>query len=80
MGKEQQSGIVGKYKEFNKLTRNIALGITVVAAAVGASALAVVAFGAAMVDQAQIVAIDKFQKWREEKRKQAKEHVVFQSP
>jgi hypothetical protein len=65
-GKEQgpgQGGIVEGYKKLNEVTRNIAIGVAVVAAVVGAEALAAVALLSAGVDQAQISVIDRLRNW-----------------
>lgn len=60
-------GVVEGYKKFNKLTRNIGIGVGVAGLAVGAAPLVTLGFGAALIDQGQIIVIDKYQKWRAKK-------------
>lgn len=60
----QNEGLVDKYKNFNKLTRNIGLGVLGGALLFGASGIATIAALSVVVDQAQIVIIDKYKKWR----------------
>ncbi len=61
--------MVEGYKKFNETTRNIGLGVLGVAWIVGASGIATVAALSVIVDQAQIMILDKWQKQREGKQK-----------
>jgi hypothetical protein len=67
VGKEVENrGMIEKYKGFNKLTRNISLGIGGGALLLGSGGVAAVALGAAAFDQGQIVLIEKWQKRKKE--------------
>ena len=70
MANPERSGIVEGYKKFNETTRNIGLGVFGVAWLVGASGIATVAAISVIVDQAQIMIIDAWQK-RKMKRQMA---------
>ncbi|OGH12589.1 MAG: hypothetical protein A2857_04500 [Candidatus Levybacteria bacterium RIFCSPHIGHO2_01_FULL_36_15] len=66
--RQENKGLVGKYKNFNKVTRNIGLGVGAVSVLVGFGPGVVLGFGSAAVDQGQIILIDKYQKWRDRRK------------
>lgn len=67
MANPESGGIIEGYKKINKITMTGALGVAVVGA-LFAPALIAPALAIAAVDGAQIIGIDKYQKWREGKK------------
>jgi len=67
MANPERGGIVEGYKKLNKLTMSGALGVAVIGAFF-APALIVPALAWAVVDGGQIVAINKYQSWKEKKK------------
>lgn len=68
---QEAKGPVEWYKNFNKITRNLALGIAAGGAFIGAALVTTVALASAAFDQGQIWLIEKYQKWRNKGKKAA---------
>ena len=62
---QEKKGPVDWYKDFNKLTRNVGLVVLGGALIVGSAGVATVAALSVVVDQTQIMIIDKYKAWRE---------------
>lgn len=64
MANPERGGPIEAYQKFNKTTRNIALGVTVIGLATGIAPLISGGILFAAGDQAQITATDKIRNWR----------------
>jgi hypothetical protein len=65
---QQDTGVLEKYKGFNKKTRNIALAVAGGAAVAGAGFLIMPSLLWAGGDQVQISGIDKYKNWKKERK------------
>lgn len=61
----EKEGILGKWRNFNEITRNIGLGVLGLALLVGSQGVAVAAALNVVIDQAQIILIDS---WKNRKK------------
>lgn len=56
----EKEGMLGKWRNFSEITRNIGLGVLGLALLVGSQGVAVAAALSVVIDQAQIILIDSW--------------------